>query len=316
MKKKFFDHAFSNFESILNYTSHRVNNPFGAAFAFSWVIVNWEAIYFFLFSNLETTKKITYLKALYQICTEQKPGICEYSTNYLPLLVWPASAAILYLFLGAIISNLATGIWIFLDKNSNAIKDKFIEGKTFITEDERDEMYNTFNNIKSEYKENIAKLNTEINSLRKIVTLSEDKEKEIDNTYHESQFSNHSNNTIEDDREKNQKISSSELAEQFGKNSNKHAIEQWICNTFDYDIDFPLHVPKIALVKNVLNELLEKHSLEPRDINLRGIHLRKPEVETILVELKIKNIVSLVNNKTYELSSQGKTLLVDLLLGT
>lgn len=42
---------FGYFKPIFENTQYRFNNPLGYAFAFSWILFNWKAVYYFFFSD-------------------------------------------------------------------------------------------------------------------------------------------------------------------------------------------------------------------------------------------------------------------------
>jgi hypothetical protein len=124
---------FGYFKPIFENTQYRFNNPLGYAFAFSWVLFNWKAVYYFFFSDEKASDKIIYLQSMY---------VSDNGIIYTYLLVLPLLSSVAYIILAPIISNLATMTWSFFDKSFTGIRLWFVENIPFMSRAEQTEMYN------------------------------------------------------------------------------------------------------------------------------------------------------------------------------
>lgn len=106
--KDFFDQFFSYLKPLIENTKYRFNNPLGYAFIFSWIVVNWKAVYYFLFSDEKAADKISYLHKMY---------ITDASVSYWWIVFLPALLAMSYVIFAPVISNIATGLWSVIDKS-------------------------------------------------------------------------------------------------------------------------------------------------------------------------------------------------------
>lgn len=124
---------FGYFKPIFENTQYRFNNPLGYAFAFSWILFNWKAVYYFLFSDEKAADKIVYLQSIY---------VTDNVTSYTFLLCWPLYSALAYIVVAPIISNIATMIWAFFDKSLSSFRLRFVENVPFINQADQTEMFN------------------------------------------------------------------------------------------------------------------------------------------------------------------------------
>lgn len=308
--KDIFELILNKFKPLIDNASYRVNNPLGAAFIFSWIIINWQAIYYFIFSDKTSHVKIEFLRGLYLV-QEVSNKANEKVINYSDLIWWPLLLSTLYIVLGPIISNLATAIWTLVDKNASAIRLKLIQQKTFITIEERDQMYQAFEGVKSQYNEEINKLETEIRSLRKIASLQNDIKTQEHKGSIESEVNSRGNNleanyTVIGGIEAPNEILTNrqDLYEKVFLKSNTHAVEQWIAQNFDLSVDHQPHLPKISNIKGVIGELLTNITMHAKDIRLPQISVNKTDVTTLLLELKLKGLVK-VDNNSYKLTDKA-----------
>ncbi|WP_076540918.1 hypothetical protein [Shewanella sp. UCD-KL21] len=170
--KDFFDHFFSKFTPILSNATYRINNPFGGAFAVSWIICNWSTIYYFFFGSGDALTKIKHMKGFYLVD--------DNVISHWHLFTIPFIAACLFVVLAPVLSNLATGIWLFSERQSTAFRMKHIDKQLPISDAERDQMYRSFESVKQGFKDQLEALIAENNGLRQVASLSTDEiKKEI-----------------------------------------------------------------------------------------------------------------------------------------
>ena len=160
--KDFFEQFFTPFKSMSEHIKYRLSNPLGIAFVFSWMIFNWQAVYYFMFSKDTASSKITYLQKIYLTNTEYD----------LSNIFWyPLFASLLYLVFAPVVSNIATGLWSVIDKSCIALRLKFVEKATLMTNTDKAKMYLALSKIKADHENEIVKLRNEISGLQSLLTL-------------------------------------------------------------------------------------------------------------------------------------------------
>jgi len=176
--KDFFSQFFSPLHNLSSHISQRFNNPLGLAFLFSWVVINWQALYYFLFNDGSAENKIKYLLMMYKAENIDKEDLglldsiiawFKYTDNGTSLehLLWsPLLAAILYVIFSPLLSNLVTGIWSILDKSCTSLRLKFVEGHTLLTSDDKKAMYQALNEYEKDSQAKITELEDLVESLK------------------------------------------------------------------------------------------------------------------------------------------------------
>ncbi|MCH7424979.1 hypothetical protein MMG82_20500, partial [Shewanella sp. MM_2022_3] len=169
--KDFVEQIFTPFKTMSEHIKYRLNNPLGIAFVFSWIIFNWQAVYYFMFSDDAASAKITYLQKIYLT-----------NTSYdLSNLLWcPLGASVLYLVAAPLVSNIATGLWSVIDQSCTALRLKFVEKATLMTNADKAKMYLALNKIKADHRNEITKLLNEISGLQHLLTLQSESNKNVD----------------------------------------------------------------------------------------------------------------------------------------
>lgn len=176
--KDFFSQFFSPLHNLSSHISQRFNNPLGLAFLFSWVVINWQALYYFLFNDGSPENKIKYLLLMYKAedVGQVNLNLCErfiewfkYTDNGTSLehLLWsPLLAAILYVIFSPLLSNLVTGVWSVLDKSCTSLRLKFVQGHTILTTDDEKKMYKALREYEKDSQAIITELEETIESLK------------------------------------------------------------------------------------------------------------------------------------------------------
>ena len=176
--KDFFSQFFSPLHHLSNHISQRFNNPLGLAFLFSWVVINWQALYYFLFNDGSAENKIKYLLMMYKVENVEKGDLgrfdriiewFKYTDNATSLehLLWsPLLAAILYVIFSPLLSNIVTGVWCILDKSCTSIRLKFVQGHTILTTDEKKAMYQALSEYEKDSQAKIMELEELVESLK------------------------------------------------------------------------------------------------------------------------------------------------------
>ena len=153
--KDYIDKLVTPLQSLLQNTNYRFNNPLGGAFLFSWLIFNWESVFYFFFSDEKTAQKIEYLKGIYQIVDDANG---ELITNYNSLLWFPLIASIAYLLCAPFISNLSTGIWSYLNTTLESLRTKYVNNYSIMTQEHKEKMLIALEGIKTQHKAEIKTL--------------------------------------------------------------------------------------------------------------------------------------------------------------
>ncbi|MEM6230132.1 hypothetical protein [Shewanella scandinavica] len=160
--KDFVEQIFTPFKSMSEHIKYRLSNPLGIAFVFSWIIFNWQAVYYFMFSNDTASSKITYLQKIY---------LTEKGYDLSNLLWCPLGASVLYLVVAPLVSNIATGLWSVIDKSCTALRLKFVENATLMTSADKDKMYLALNKLKEKHAAEVRTLREEISGLQSLLAL-------------------------------------------------------------------------------------------------------------------------------------------------
>lgn len=176
--KDFFSQFFSPLHNLSSHISQRFNNPLGLAFLFSWVVINWQALYYFLFNDGSAENKIKYLLMMYKAENIDKGDLglldsiiawFKYTDNGTSLehLLWsPLLAAILYVIFSPLLSNLVTGVWSILDKSCTSLRLKHVEKRTILTIDDKKAMYQALSEYEKDSQAKIIELEETIESLK------------------------------------------------------------------------------------------------------------------------------------------------------
>ncbi|MGI2068619.1 hypothetical protein [Shewanella baltica] len=169
--KDFVEQIFTPFKSMSEHIKYRLSNPLGIAFVFSWIIFNWQAVYYFMFSNDTASSKITYLQKIY---------LTDKGYDLSNLLWCPLGASVLYLVVAPLVSNIATGLWSVIDQSCTALRLKFVENATLMTNSDKAKMYLALNKIKADHRNEITNLLNEISGLQHLLTLQSESNKKVD----------------------------------------------------------------------------------------------------------------------------------------
>jgi hypothetical protein len=176
--KDYFSQFFSPLHNLSSHISQRFNNPLGLAFLFSWVVINWQALYYFLFNDGSAENKIKYLLMMYKVENIDKGDLgpldsiiawFKYTDNGTSLehLLWsPLLAAILYVIFSPLLSNLVTGVWSILDKSCTSLRLKYVEKRTILTIDDKKAMYQALSEYEKDSQAKITELEETIESLK------------------------------------------------------------------------------------------------------------------------------------------------------
>jgi hypothetical protein len=169
--KDFFDQFFSYLKPLIENTKYRFNNPLGYAFIFSWIVVNWKAVYYFLFSDEKAADKISYLHKMY---------ITDASVSYWWIVFLPALLAMSYVILAPVISNIATGLWSVIDKSCTTWRLKYVEKLSILSEVDKANMYLAINKLRSAHQLEVETLRREIDGYQDIILIEKEKESDKD----------------------------------------------------------------------------------------------------------------------------------------
>lgn len=160
--KDFVEQIFTPFKSMSEHIKYRLSNPLGIAFVFSWIIFNWQAVYYFMFSNDTASSKITYLQKIY---------LTDKGYDLSNLLWCPLGASVLYLVVAPLVSNIATGLWSVIDQSCTALRLKFVENATLMTSADKNKMYLALNKLKEKHAAEVRTLREEISGLQSLLAL-------------------------------------------------------------------------------------------------------------------------------------------------
>jgi hypothetical protein len=178
--KDFFDQFFSYFKPLIENTQYRFNNPLGYAFIFSWIVLNWKAVYYFLFSDEKAADKIIFLQNIY---------VTETGVSYWTLICLPALIAVVYVVLAPFVSNTATGLWSIIDKTCTTWRLKYVEKIARLSEIDKANMYIAIKKLRSTHEAEVEALRREISGYQDIILIEKEKEKEKDNDNNKNLYS-------------------------------------------------------------------------------------------------------------------------------
>lgn len=164
----------SLFGSAVDELKRRVTSPLAGTFLFSWVVVNWDFAYYFLFSDENVDTKISHIDKFFLSPTDT--------------IVWPLGLTVVYIILYPLVSSLSDAIWIFMERFGKHVASLFLEKYSVISKEEQESLYHLMRTKEEEYKSKIDELKKANNALLKSVnTLSiqvDDKETEETNVEH------------------------------------------------------------------------------------------------------------------------------------
>ena len=326
--KDYIDKLVTPLQSLLQNTNYRFNNPLGGAFLFSWLIFNWESVFYFFFSDESTAKKIEYLKGIYQTVDDANDVLI---TNYYSLLWFPLIASITYLFLAPVISNVSTGIWSYLNTTLESLRTKYVNNYSIMTQEHKRKMLIAIEGVKAKHKTEIRNLNDEIEGLRNIEIISKEAnindEQEIDNLTQENrsiQIGGDINSIAQDINHKSSAngdfiagdqvakstraplFVSKEILKHISSNTGKHNTQMWLAKEFQLDFDFAYHKTEIEFIYLILIQLLSNSPYSPQSLKFASTHYPVEKVRGTLMVMERKGLVTSPEDSTYVLSHKIK----------
>jgi hypothetical protein len=142
------------FNSLAQNFNDRIRSPIGGAFFFSWLVFNWQFVYYFIVQVDTAENKIKHITYSY------------IDIKY--LLCYPAAAAVAYILLFPVISNVSTLVWTVIDKWLKTFNAKIIENKVPISKEEQEVLYGLMHDQNKKHKKEKDKLQDQINALNAV----------------------------------------------------------------------------------------------------------------------------------------------------
>lgn len=132
------------FGSALDELKRRINSPLAGTFLLAWLVVNWDFVYYFLFSEAKVETKISHINNYF---------LSLHDTFFMPVYL-----TIAYIGVYPLITSLSDAVWIFMDRLGKKIASFFLEKYSVITKEEQAILYRQMRQKEEEYAEKIAEL--------------------------------------------------------------------------------------------------------------------------------------------------------------
>lgn len=169
-------------KSIQSIMYERLSNPFSGALLFSWVVWNWKAIFYLLFSTDNVIFRIMYIEREY--------------VNWWNNLIFPIATTIFFIGLYPYITTYAYQVWLRHKKRQNDIKNK-IQNNQLLTLEQSIALRSQLDNTVKEYRRLINDAETEKASLKKqIQDRDKTSDKSLENLKRENRLLEKKNNDI------------------------------------------------------------------------------------------------------------------------
>lgn len=277
----------SLFGSTLEELKRRVSSPLAGTFFLTWLLVNWDFVYYFLFSESKVEVKISHIH--------------NYFLSVSDTLGWPVFITIAYIIVYPLISSLSDAIWVFMERSGKQIASLFLEHYSVITREEQASLYRQMREKEEEYKAKIEELKkandalyTSVNTLS-IQTEDERLEDEVSTEHNYSELP----------KEKVDRLKQiASLKYSFDSVDGSYRLTDFVAKEFKLDKDDKYDSKDIMIIKQIIkNALIES----PEPWYVKQVAIKKDGVNISFVDEHVKAVAKrLVRQQYLKVSEKGK----------
>ena len=139
------------FSDVFDTFKQRVSSPVVGTFFFSWLLFNWELVYYFIGGNEEARRKINHIQLEY----------IDFTQNF----CYPVTLTIAYLIIYPLILNISNTVWVVVDSKSKSFFSKYTETNVPISEEAQAKLFTHLREREEEYQSVLRDKQNEINAL-------------------------------------------------------------------------------------------------------------------------------------------------------
>lgn len=145
------------FNDVFDTLKQRVSSPVIGTFFFSWLLFNWELVYYFLGSDEGVAHKINHIQLMY----------IDFTQNF----CFPFTLTIAYLIFYPLVLNISNTVWVVVDSKSKSYFSKFTEKNAPISEEAQAKLFAHIRGREQEYKSVVRDKQRKINALNEALNV-------------------------------------------------------------------------------------------------------------------------------------------------
>lgn len=288
-----------SFQAIASNFKNRITNPIGGAFLTSWLIINWQLVYYFLLNDDKVVNKIEFIEKNYSDLTYT--------------IYWPAGLAAIYILIYPTLSNLSSFIWAITDKWSKQLSAKYIENKIPLNEDDKRNILKSMREQAIRIENEKAELLSQIDSLNAALTNFEPvQHKNNDNDKVQKLKVGGNGALLQDKNTSTEKVSLSDsvVLSKLNTEKGRYLLSTKLAKLFHLDVDFPHDKQEITFLCEIFKNVLKASpaGFEPRNIKINTTQIDINQVNKFLARLQRAGLLTKdnIDEKAFTLNEQGR----------
>lgn len=224
------------FDAVLSPVKDRLVTPIGSAFFASWLLFNWEVLYYFVRADGEPTEKISFIQ---NNMTSWEDGF------WLPLVI-ASGFCLTY----PAIRNFGNMLWSLSDNNSGRLTDSILKKANRLTTEDQRKLLEMMEERTKAHREEISEKDAEIKELKGLVNKLNVAKSERSVTSKEDSI----------DSETNFKnFSSNELTSLLRMTEGQHQTKKYIASKLLMDVDEHAHKNELSSAEKVIEYVCKEH---------------------------------------------------------
>ena len=224
------------FDAVLSPVKDRLVTPIKSAFFASWLLFNWEVLYFFIRADGAPSEKISIIK---NDMTGWQDGF------WLPLLV-----ASLFCITYPAIRNFGNMLWSLSDNNSGRITDTILKKANRLTLEDQEKLLVLMEERARAHQEEMSEKDSEVKELKNLVSKLNVAKSRNETTSDENSISSDSNFI---------NFSSNELTSLLRMTEGHHQTKKYIASKLLMDIDELAHKNEITSAEKIIEHVCKEH---------------------------------------------------------
>lgn len=223
-------------DTLTHVVKSRVSSKFGSAFLFSWLIFNWEFLYFLLLGDHTVERKLNYIELHF--------------LSFHDVLVYPIIASSVYIILFPVLSESSEFCWNSIQQYISRKASMKLEGKIPLDEDDKRRIYNLIRQTESKYRDIIVEKDKEIATLQAVI---------VDETG-SAKWKDFEENVQEDDRQSEIPVNIdaySDIVRPIVQSEDgRYLLTNWLADQFGLNKDNSLHKQELNEVYTIFQSII------------------------------------------------------------
>lgn len=274
-------------DTFTDFFKTRVSSKLGGTFLLSWILFNWELIYYFFATIDSGSIKILRIKE-YLIFTD--------------VFCYPLGIAFLYVIFYPIFAEIGEFLWTF---NQNFVKRRaklFLEGKIPISPQEKRTLLSLIRETSEKHKADIEEKDQQISSLEALL---------VDSTGQDFPKTDIESKSKEPDGSLNSEamnVNQESLSKIFRSDDGRHLVRDWLAKLLHLDKDNPIHKQELNENYSVFVDITAMYPKPWTPQSVKGYNPDRtsqyPVQKTTAVALKLSKLNVLDKGKDSYSSAQ------------